>query len=79
MEDNAAVEDIVQAHIFLYGLDIVGGYFIGELAARIVGKHSKTVRLLHYNSHSSLVSIINALFKPYRCPWCDRFFGKAYN
>ena len=37
------------------------------------GKHSKTVRLLHCNSHFSHVSNVNALFKAYRCPSCDQF------
>ena len=31
-EDIAAVEDIVQADVFLYNYDIVDGYMIGELA-----------------------------------------------
>ena len=38
MEDIAAVEDFVQADIFLYDMDIVDGSTIGELARRSVGK-----------------------------------------
>ena len=46
MEDMAAVEDIVQADIFLYDIAIVEGSMIGELARRIVGENSNTLRLL---------------------------------
>ena len=46
MEDIAAVDDIVRAEKFLYGIDIVDGSMIGELARRSVGKHPITVRLL---------------------------------
>ena len=79
MEDNTIVEDIVQADILLYDIDIVDGSMIGEPARRSVGKHSITVRLLRYNSHICHVSIINALFKAYRCPSCDEFIKTAYD
>ena len=77
MEVFAAVEDVVQADIFFYDIDIVDGSSIGELARRSVGKHSSTVRLLRYNSHICWVSKINALFRDYRCPSCDQFMNKA--
>ena len=71
-EDIAIEEDINQADIFLYDFDIVDGSMIGELARRSVGKHSITVRQLRYKSHICYVSIMNALFKAYRCSSCDQ-------
>ena len=79
MEDIAAVEDIVQTDIFLYVIDTVDGYMNGELARRKVGKLSNTVRLLGYKSHICNVSIINTVFKAYRCPSCDEVMRKAYD
>ena len=79
MEDMAAVEDIVQADIFLYDIAIVEGSMIGELARRIVGEHSNTLRLLRYNGHICCVSNINVLFEAYCCPSCDQFLNKVGN
>ena len=67
MEDIAIVEDIAQADIFLYDIDIVDGSTIVQLARRSVGKHSNTKRLLRYNSHISHVYIFNSL-NAYLCP-----------
>ena len=77
MQDIAIVEDIVQADIFLYNIDIVDGSMNGKLARRSVGNHSNTVRLLPYSSHICHVFIINALFKAYRCPSCDHIIKRA--
>ena len=77
MEDIAAVEDSVQADIFLYDFDILDGSMIGEFARKSVRKHSNTVRLISYISHICSVSNINALFKAYRCPSCDQFIKTA--
>ena len=79
VEDIAIVEDIVQADIFLYDIDIVDGYMVGGSARRNVGKRSNTVRLLRYNSHICYVSIINAFFKAFCYPSCDQFTNKAVN
>ena len=77
MEDIAAKEDVVQAHICLYDIDIVDGSMIWELASRSVGKHSNTVRLIPYNIRICYVSNINALFKAYRCPSRDEFINRV--
>ena len=77
LQDIAIVEDIVQADIFLYVIDIVNGSMIGELAMRSIGKHSNTVRLFRDNSHICHVSDINSLFKAYRCPSRDQFIRRA--
>ena len=72
-EKFAKVENIVQADIFLYDIDIVDGSMIGELARRSVGKYSNAKRLLRYISHVCYAANINALFKANRCPSCDQF------
>ena len=54
MEDNAAVEDIVHADIFLYGINIKDETMI---ARRSVGKHCKRVRLLRNRSPIAKSSI----------------------
>ena len=77
MEGVASVEEIVQADIFLYDIDIVDRSMIGELASRSVEEHSHFVRLLHYNSHICYVSNKNAFFKAYRCPSCDEYIKRA--
>ena len=79
MEEIAAVEDIVQADIFLYDIDIVEVFMIGEIARRSVGKHYKTVRLFRYNSHVCHVSHINVLFKAFLCPSCNKIIERAYH
>ena len=45
MKIIAAVEDIVQADIFLHDIDIVDGHLTGELTRRSVNNHSNNVRL----------------------------------
>ena len=77
MEDFAAVVDILQADTFFYGIDLVDGSMIGELVRGSVEKHSSTVWLLRYNSHICHVSVINALFKAYRCLSSDQFIKRA--
>ena len=51
MEYIAAVADIGQADLFLYDIDLVDGSMTGELAQRVVEKHSNTGRQLRYNCH----------------------------
>ena len=77
MNDTARVEDIVQVDFFLYDIDVVDRSLIRELSMRIVGKHSITVRLIRYGSHTCYVSNINVLFKACRCPSCDQFIKRA--
>ena len=79
VDDIPLVEDLIQVNIFLYGIDIVDGSFVGELARRSVQKYCNTVRLLRYNDHICYVSNINALFKAYRCSFCNQFFNKTGN
>ena len=79
MEDIAAVEDIVQADLFLYNIDIVDASMIKEFERRSVGKHSITLRRLLFNSHICQVSDINALFEAYHCPSCDQFIKTVYD
>ena len=68
MKVISIVEDFVQVKIFLYDIDSDDSATIGELAGRIVGEHSYTVRLLRYNSRIYNVFDINVLFKAYRWP-----------
>ena len=77
MEDISAVEGIVQADIYLYDVAILDGSTIGELVRTSIGKHFNTLRLVRYNIHICHVSNINALFKDYRCPSCDKFIKRA--
>ena len=77
MKVIAAVQDFIQADIFLHDIDIVDGHLIGELTRRSVSNHSKNVRLLVYNCHICYVSNINALFKAHGFPSCDHFIKKA--
>ena len=65
--------------IFLYDVDFVDWAVIGELARRSVGKHSNSVRKIHYISHICYVSNINSFLKTYRCPSCDQFIKNAGN
>ena len=71
----AAVEDIVQADIFLYDIDIVHGSMIGKLArgGGDAGKHSNNIRLIPYSSHLFYIFNVNTPFKTYGYPSCDQF------
>ena len=79
MKNIPSVKDLVQVNAFLFDIDVLNGAMIGELARRNVAKHSKTVQLSRYSSHKSFVSIINALFKTYRCPSCGLFIIDVKN
>ena len=78
MNDIPIVEDLLALNILLYDIDIVDGNIIGELARRSVQKYDNTVRLLRYNNHICYVSNINAVFQPFRCPYCDTFFNRTF-
>ena len=79
MQDIAAGENFVQAVSFMYDIDIIDRRMIGELAKRIIGLYSNTVRLLRYNSHICYVSNINALFTAFCCPSFDQLFNETGN
>ena len=79
MEDNAAVEDIVQADFFMCDIDIADGSMIEELAWISVGNYPKTVQRLRFSSHICNVSSINARFKADPFPSCDQFINKVGN
>ena len=79
MDDIPAVEDIVGINIFIYDIDLIDGEMVGELARRSIKKCEKNVQLVRYNSHICYVDNINALFKAFRCPTCDKYFQKTGN
>ena len=72
------VEDLLILNILLYGIDIVNGNNVGELARRSVQKYENTVRLLRYNNHICYVNNINAVFQSFCCPNCDTFSNKIF-
>ena len=73
------VEDLLALNIVLYGIDIVNGSIIGELARRSMQNYENTVRLLKYNNHICYVNNINAVFPSFCCPNCDTFFNRTFN
>ena len=77
MDDIPSVEDIVGINIFIYDIDLIDGAMVGELARRSIKKYEKNVQLMRYNSHICYVDNINALFKAFRCPTCDKYFQKT--
>ena len=77
MDDIPSVEDIVGINIFIYDIDLIDGAMVGELARRSIKKYEKNVQLIRYNSHICYVDNINALFKAFRCPTCDKYFQKT--
>ena len=79
MDDIPVVEYIVGINIFIYDIDLIDGEMVGELARRSIKKYEKNVQLIRYNSHICYVDNINALFKAFRCPTCDKFFQKTGN
>ena len=79
MKDIAIVGTLLTLSILLYGIDIVDGNTIRELARRSVQKHEKTVRLLRWNNHICYVNNIDAVFQSLRCPNCDTFFSRTFN
>ena len=79
MDDIPSVEDIVGINNFVYGIDLIDGAMLGELARRSIKKYEKSVQLIRYNSHICYVDNIHALFKAFRCPTCDTYFQKTGN
>ena len=79
MNDISTAEDLLTLNILLYGIDIVDGNIIVELARKGVQKYENTVRLLRYNNHISYVNNVNAVFQSFRCPNCDTFFNRTFN
>ena len=51
LNNIAIFEVLLLLNIFLYGIHIVEGTIIGELAGQIVQKLVSAVRLLTYNNH----------------------------
>ena len=79
MNDTPTVEDLLTLNILLYGVGIVDGHIVGELARKNVQKYENTVRLLRYDHHMRYVNNINAAFQSFRCPKCDTFFNRIFN
>ena len=46
LDNLPIVEDVVEKNIFIKGIDIENGIFVGELARRNIGKYQNTVKLL---------------------------------
>ena len=66
MNDIPIVEHLLTLNILLYGIVIVDGNLIGEVARRSLQKYDNTVRLLRYNNHICYMSNINAVSKSIR-------------
>ena len=79
MNDIPIVEELITLNILLYGIDIVDGNIVGELARRSVHKYENTLRLLRYNNHVCYVNNINAVFPSFRCLTCDTFVNRTFN
>ena len=79
MDDIPSMEDIVGINIFIYDIDLIDGLMVGELARRSIKKYEKNVQLVQFFTHICYVDNINSLFKAFRCPTCDTFFGKTGN
>ena len=79
MDDILSVEDIVGINIFIYDIEPFDGAMFGEPARRSIKKYEKNVQLIRYNSHICYVDNINALFKAFRCPTCEKCFQKTGN
>ena len=79
VDDIPSVEDIVGINIFTYDINLIDGAMVGELARQSIKKYEKSVQLIHYNSHICYVVNIDALFKAFHCPICDKNFQKTGN
>ena len=79
MADTPSVEVILGINLFIYDIDLIDGAMVGELARRSIKKYEKSVQLIRYNSHFCYVDKINAFFKVFRCPTCDKCFQKTGN
>ena len=79
MDDIPSVEDIVRINFFIYGIDLIDGAMVEELARRSIKKYEMNVQLIRYNSHICYVDNIHALFEAFRCPTCDTYFQKPGN
>ena len=64
VEEIAAVQDLFQADICLYDIDIVDGFLMRELAGRSAGKYSNTVRFLRYISQICMYPVSTLSSKP---------------
>ena len=76
MNNIPVVEDLLTLNILFYDIDTIEGNIIGNLARRSVQKCENSVRLLRYKHHVCYVSIIIAVFQPFRCPNFETFFEK---
>ena len=76
MTDTQKVEEMLQLKIFLYGIDLVDGGLIGELARKSIQKIEKSVKQLRHNNHICYISDMNSLFKSFRCSTCDTIFQR---
>ena len=67
----------LQLNLFFYDIDFVDGELIGELARRSVQKFEKSVNFSRYNNHNCYGSVMNSLFKSFRCSTCYTIFSKT--
>ena len=79
MNDIPTVEDLLTLNILLYGIDIVDGNIVGELARRSAQKYENTVRLLRYNNHICYVNNKKAVFQSFRCPNGVTYFSTEHS
>ena len=74
MDDIPSVEVIVGINIFIYGIDLIGGAMVGELARRSIKTYEKNVQMIRFNGLICYVDNIHALFKAFRSPACYTYF-----
>ena len=76
MDDIPFVEDIVGISFFIYGIDLIDGPMVGELARRSIKNNEKNILLIRYNSHICYVDKIHALFKAFAVQPATQIFKR---
>ena len=78
LNDIPIVEDLLTLNILLYGINMVDGKKIWEIAIQSWRNYKTTVRPLTYSNHIGFMININAFFQYFRWPNCDTFFQQKF-
>ena len=79
LQDRDIVERLAEVNILVYDIEVLGGGNIGELAEQTLRRFNSKATLLGYNNHICYATVVNKVFKSFRCFTCNTFFTKSFN
>ena len=79
LEDLQMVDRLAEVNILVSEIEVSDGGIFGELSERSLRRFNSTATLLRYNNHICFVTVVNKVFKSFRCSTCNSFFTRSSN